>query len=157
MADQPIVHSTFVIERRFAKPPSAVFAALSEPAKKRRWFGGDDNRDVLHVEIDFRVDGVERWRFRMGATTPFPGTEMTNDGVYLDIVPNKRVVNAYAMAMAGRRFSASLVTFELAESGTGTDFILTHQGAFFEGADGPAMREEGWRSLLDRLAAELGG
>jgi hypothetical protein len=28
---------------------------------------------------------------------------------------------------------------------------FTHQGAFFEGADGPEMREDGRRSL-DRLA-----
>jgi uncharacterized protein YndB with AHSA1/START domain len=40
---------------------------------------------------------------------------------------------------------------------TGTDLICTHQGAFFEGSGGPAMREEGWRSLLDALEAELAG
>jgi len=157
MADELAVHSTFVIERRFAKPPSAVFAALSEPAKKRRWFGDNPNHDVLDFEVDFRVDGVERWRYRMNAKTPFPGTELTNIGIHMDIVPNRRIVIAYAMAMAGRRFSASLVTFELIPNGSGTDLILTHQGGFFEGADGPKMREEGWQSLLSRLAAEVDG
>jgi hypothetical protein len=38
---------------------------------------------------------------------------------------------------------------------TGTDLICTHQGAFFEGADGPQMREAGWRSLLDKLSKSL--
>ena len=28
-------------------------------------------------------------------------------------------------------------------------------GAFFEGADGPQIRESGWRILLERLATEL--
>jgi uncharacterized protein YndB with AHSA1/START domain len=37
----------------------------------------------------------------------------------------------------------------------GTDLICTHQGAFFEGADGPQIREAGWRQLLDQLAHEL--
>jgi len=52
-------------------------------------------------------------------------------------------------------FSASLVTFEFLPSETGTDLIVTHQGAFFEGADGPEMREAGWRKLLDRLTHEF--
>jgi uncharacterized protein YndB with AHSA1/START domain len=48
-----------------------------------------------------------------------------------------------------------LVTFELAPSEAGTDLLFTHQGAFFEGADGPKMREEGWREILDQLAKEF--
>jgi hypothetical protein len=45
-----------------------------------------------------------------------------------------------------------LLTVEFLPSETGTDLILTHQGAFFEGADGPEMRAVGWRKLLERLA-----
>ena len=157
MTDQTVVHSTFVLERRFSKPRAAVFAALSEPAKKRRWFGDNPTHEVVDFAVDFRVDGVERWRYRMNAASPFPGTEIVNVGIHLDIVPNARIVIAYSMAMAGRRFSASLVTFELIENGAATDLTLTHQGVFFEGADGPQMREDGWRSLLGRLAAELDG
>jgi uncharacterized protein YndB with AHSA1/START domain len=56
------------------------------------------------------------------------------------------------MAIGETRISATLVTIELLAEGMGTTLVLTHQGAFFEGADGPAMREEGWRKLLDRLA-----
>jgi hypothetical protein len=37
----------------------------------------------------------------------------------------------------------------------GTELIFTEQAAFFEGADGPQMREEGWRKLLESLAQEL--
>jgi hypothetical protein len=37
----------------------------------------------------------------------------------------------------------------------GTDLIFTEQAAFFEGADGPEMREEGWHKLLEHLAKEL--
>ena len=34
-------------------------------------------------------------------------------------------------------------------------FIAFSLGAFFEGADGPQIREAGWRHLLERLATEL--
>jgi hypothetical protein len=37
----------------------------------------------------------------------------------------------------------------------GTDLICTHQGTFFEGADGPQIREAGWRLLFEQLAKEV--
>lgn len=57
------------------------------------------------------------------------------------------------MKMGDRIFSASQVTFELVPTDMGTDLIITHQGAFFEGSDGPAMREQGWNALADKLVA----
>ena len=71
-------------------------------------------------------------------------------------MPSRRVVFASTMSLGEKCFSASLATVELLPSKTGTDLILTHQGAFFEGADGPEMREEGWRKLMDKLSGELG-
>jgi uncharacterized protein YndB with AHSA1/START domain len=61
------------------------------------------------------------------------------------------------MSIAEKCISASLATFEFLPTGTGTDLIFTHQGAFFEGADGPEMREEGWRGLLNKLTEEFAG
>jgi uncharacterized protein YndB with AHSA1/START domain len=49
----------------------------------------------------------------------------------------------------------SLATVEFLPTGEGTKLILTHQGAYFEGSDGPKMREEGWNTLMERLAKEL--
>jgi hypothetical protein len=34
--------------------------------------------------------------------------------------------------------------------------MYTEQGAFFDGADGPSSRKQGWNGLLERLAATLG-
>jgi hypothetical protein len=45
----------------------------------------------------------------------------------------------------------------LLASKKGTDLILTHQGTYLEGADGPEMRKGGWEHLLGKLEAELGG
>jgi len=155
MSEPVIVHNTFVITRTYPKSPEQVFAALSDPAKKRRWYGESKSHETVSYELDFRIGGAERASYRFGPNSPFPGAALTNDGSHLEIVPNQRVVIASTMAMAGRRFSASLVTFELVASGKGTELIFTHQGAFFEHADGPAMREQGWRLLLDALGAEL--
>ena len=105
--------------------------------------------------MDFREGGGEMMRYRFGAGTPFPGVELTNEGRYQDIVPNERIVTASAMAMGGKRISASLVTLEFLTTEAGTDLICTHQGAFFEGSGGPEMREAGWRTLFDKLAKEL--
>jgi hypothetical protein len=44
---------------------------------------------------------------------------------------------------------------ELLPADRGTDLIFTEQAAFFEGADGPQMRQEGWAKLLESLAREL--
>ena len=70
---------------------------------------------------------------------------------------DSRIVLAYTMAIGEKPFSASLATFEMMPSNAGTHFIFTEQGAYFEGADGPEGRKEGWRLLLERLASELKG
>lgn len=156
MEQQSVVHNTFVIERSYPIAPERVFAAFSDPAKKRRWYADSDHHDVEQFEMDFRAGGVENARYRMNASTPFPGTVLSSDGSYQDIVPNRRVVIASTMSLAGKRISATLVTFEFIATKKGTDLIFTHQGAFFEGSGGPKMREEGWQKLLDRLTAEIG-
>jgi uncharacterized protein YndB with AHSA1/START domain len=155
MEERSVIHSTFVIERSYPAKPERVFAAFADPTRKRRWFVEGDHHEVEHYEMDFRVGGRERARFRFKDGTPLKGIACTNDTSYQDIVPNRRVVLASTMSVGEKCISASLATVELLPSETGTDLIFTHQGAFFEGADGPEMREEGWRKLLDQLTEEF--
>jgi len=155
MSERTVTHSTYVIERNYPAAPERVFGAFADPAKKRRWFAEGDELAVESFEMDFRVGGIERTRFRFQEESPFPGTALTNESSYQDIVPNRRIVIAYTMTLGEQRISASLATFELLPAGRGTDLIFTEQGAFFEGADGPQIREAGWRQLLEQLAKEL--
>lgn len=150
-----VTHSSFVIERRYPVIPERVFAAFADPVRKRGWFAEDEGMNLLDFETDFRVGGRERTRSRFAEGTPFPGATLTNETWYLDIVPDRRIVTAYTMILGEKRISASLATVELLPAERETVFIFTDQGAYFEGADGPQMREEGWRKLLDKLAQEL--
>jgi uncharacterized protein YndB with AHSA1/START domain len=153
--EQTAIHNTFVIERRFPQSPEAVFAAFSEPAKKRRWFGESESHDVEAFEMDFRDGGTERLQYCFKPGSPLDGMVLVNEGTYQDIVPNQRLVTSHTMDIAGKRVSIALVTIELLPTETGTDLICTHQGVFFEGSGGPQMREMGWRSLFEKLAKEL--
>ncbi len=155
MEEGSSVFNTFVVERSYSKPPEKVFAAFSDPVKKRRWFGEGPGHDVLTFEMDFRVDGAERMTYRFKEGTPFKGVVLDYRNSYQDIAPNRRIVIAQAMDFGGRRVSASLVTIELLRTDDGTDLICTHQGVFFEGADGPEIRQHGWKALFERLAREL--
>ncbi|MDR3699589.1 MAG: SRPBCC family protein [Candidatus Sulfopaludibacter sp.] len=155
MEERTVLHSTFVIERSYPVTPERVFAAFSDPGKKRRWFAEGAGRDVEEFTMDFRVGGNSFMRSRFKPGSPFPGNTLDSHIHFQDIVPNQRLVYAYTMSMDGRRFSASLATFMFVATATGTDLIFTDQGAFFEGSDGPQMREQGWRKLLENLAAHL--
>ncbi|HMD43457.1 MAG TPA: SRPBCC family protein [Candidatus Acidoferrum sp.] len=155
MDKRSVTHGTFVIERNYPTSPERLFAALADPAKKRRWFADSEGGEAEVFEMDFRVGGNERTTRRMPAGSPFPGVALTNHSTYQDIAPNRRVVIAYTMTLGDNRISASLATFELLPAEKGTDLVFTDQGAYFAGADGPQIREQGWRHLLERLAKEL--
>src|SRR5262249_49125828 len=136
MQEPTIIHNTFVLERSYPVTPERVFAALSDPAKKHRWFAeGSGGTDVEGFEMDFRIGGREQARYRFKEGSPFPGVLLTSDGIYHDIVPNRRVVIAATMAIGGKHISVALATFELLPTEKGTDLIFTHQAAFFEGSD----------------------
>jgi uncharacterized protein YndB with AHSA1/START domain len=150
MSQRSVTHATFVIERSYAASPARVFAAWANPAAKARWFVGPDEWQTAAFELDFRVGGRE-----LNRGGPPGGPVHVFHGYYQDIVPNQRIVYTYDMHLDQTRISVSLATVEFQPAGKGTRLIFTEQGAFLDGYDNPAQREQGTRDLLDALGAEL--
>jgi uncharacterized protein YndB with AHSA1/START domain len=146
----PVVHRTLRVERAYPAPPARVFAAFADPATKRRRFAEGEGWQVEEFALDFRVGGFERHRFRFVGGAP-----RRNDTLILDLVPDERIVFAYAPSAGEERASAALTTVELAADGGGTRLLLTEQVAFLDGVDGSASRRSGWGALLERLGAAL--
>lgn len=152
MSERSATHGSFSIERVYDAVPKRVFRAWADPAAKARWFAGPAEWTMLERFIDFRVGGKERLSGRKGS-----GIVSTFDAHYHDIVPDERIVYAYAMQLDDKRISVSLATVEFKPAGTGTRLTFTEQAVFLDGYDDGGSRERGTRLLLDQLEAELKG
>lgn len=154
MEERSVIHSTFVTERSYPQPPERVFAAFAQPARKRRWYAEGDH-EIQEFEMEFRVGGNERLRYRFKEGHPIAGSEIANESTYQDITAENRILMTSKMSLNGKPIVIMLATFEFLPVETGTTLILTHQGAYLEWPDGPRMIEAGWQGLLDRVAHEL--
>jgi uncharacterized protein YndB with AHSA1/START domain len=148
------VHNTFVVERSYSQSPERVFAAFAQPSRKRQWYAEGDH-DIKEYEMDFKVDGTERFRYAFKEGHPIAGSEILNEGKYYDIVQEERIVMATKMSLNGKSILMALVTIEFMRSETGTNLVLTNQGTFLDWEGGPQMIEAGWRGLLERLRGYL--
>jgi uncharacterized protein YndB with AHSA1/START domain len=150
MSETTTEHATFRIERVYRAAIERVYAAFSTAEGKRRWFVGPQGWEQLVREHDFRVGGRERvkGRFPNGMVSDF-------DAIYLDILENRRIIYAYAMAIDDRRISVSLATVELSTVADGTLMAFTEQGVFVNGYEDKGNREMGSGILLDQLGASL--
>jgi uncharacterized protein YndB with AHSA1/START domain len=146
MTASEIKHSTFVIERELPGRPRHAFRFWSDPKLKKLWTGCHPDWIVLEDRFDFRIGGEEAIRWQ----TP-EGHEQGFDAHYLDIVPERRIIYAFAMTFKGESLSASLATIELIPAGAATRMIFTEQIAFFGDADAYGQRVVGTEGGFDRL------
>lgn len=152
MTDRSVDHGTFRLERTYPVPPDRVFTAWASHAEKDRWFGtGDDFLAATdEYTLDFRLGGEEH----LQGTLP-SGRKFIYDARYLDIVNDARIVASYDVSIDDRRNSVSLMTVEFRAVPDGTRLLLTEQGAFLDGLDSNAQREEGALDSLEKLGAYL--
>ena len=68
---------------------------------------------------------------------------------------NGPIQDTYDMTMGGERISVSLATIEFKPAGKGTRMVVSEYGAFLDGLDTVAQREEGTISLIDQLGKFL--
>ena len=145
-------HATFVVERSYPVPVSAVWHALSDNDARDQWFGGGPEFDAGDKSHDFRVGGhgVEDGQWHGGPRSRF-------DSTYTDIVDQQRIVFTYDMWLDDQHMSTSLTTIVVEPESDGTRLTYTEQGVHFDGLDSVDGREEGTRGLLDNLGSFLAG
>lgn len=149
MTDE-LVHSAFTIERRYPFPPEKVFSCFADTDKLRRWLIEGEGWTIDGFTNDFSVLGFQRSLFRWQG-----GPQISNDGIYHEIVENERIITSYSMAMEGKIFSVSLLTQTFEAVDGGTLLTLTEQGTYMGDLNAVASREEGFRELLGKLGEEL--
>jgi uncharacterized protein YndB with AHSA1/START domain len=144
-------HGSFTLERTFKASPAHVFKAWANNESYYKWLISGDGWDIRKFERDFRAGGREYSEF---APTGSPDS-FSNTGVYLDIVPEARIVYAYTMDKNGKPFSASLATIEISADGKSTKLKFTEQGVHFDGVDSIEMRRKGWEGLMLTMEKEI--
>jgi hypothetical protein len=83
---EPENERVHVTQRTIEAPREIVFAAFSDPDQLSRWWGPDGFTNSFK-EFDLREGGY--WRFTMHGPD---GTDYPNESLFLDVVPNERVV-----------------------------------------------------------------
>lgn len=76
------------VSRSFNAPRTAVYKAFTQPALLQKWQLGPAGWSMPVCEMDVRVGGRYRWRWRNGAD----GTEFGFTGTFRDVQPNVRIV-----------------------------------------------------------------
>ena len=149
MKHTPSTHTDFVIERKFAATPEAVFRAWADPQAKRRWSDCHPEHSTEY-RLDFRPLGRETHQ------VVYPdGRVQRIEKVFFDIVAARRIVFAYDIRLDARPLSVSLVTVEFFASQRGTLMTYTEQLAYLDGHEDRAQRLRGTEESLDRLGLEF--
>jgi uncharacterized protein YndB with AHSA1/START domain len=131
--------------KRFINAPRArVYAAWTDPAQLKEWWGPEGVR-TRNLVADPRVGGKYRWDL----TSP-EGEEMTVFGEYRELVPGKKIVFTWKWDDDENwEEHNSIVTVELFDRDGGTELRFIHEKLPSE--ESRDRHNEGWNSVLDRL------
>ena len=137
--------------RVFDAPRQLVFDALTKPELLKRWFGVIEGWSLEVCEVDLRVGGAYRFKWRGP-----DGSGMGMRGVYREIVPGQRIVNTETFDESWYPGDA-LVTTVLDERGGKTTLTTTvlYQSKEARDAVLKSPMEDGAAAGYDRLAEVL--
>ena len=136
--------TTLEIERFINAPPARVYAAWTDRAQLKEWFGPENVR-MRNLTADPRVGGKYRWDL-----INQEGEEMSVFGEYRELVPGKKIVFTWKWDDDENwEEHNSVVTVELSDRDGGTEVRLRHEQLPSE--ESRDRHNEGWNSLLNRL------
>jgi uncharacterized protein YndB with AHSA1/START domain len=145
MTDRNVTQATFSLERIHEVTPDLVFNAWADPVVKARWFASS----ASEYELDLRPGGFER------TSTILEGKQITWEAHYCDIVDKERIVYTSVLREDTIVATASLTTVELIPDRDNTRLNLVEFGAYLDGREKPAWREQGTGAWLDALGKDL--
>jgi uncharacterized protein YndB with AHSA1/START domain len=132
------------IKRLIKAPRDRVYAAWTDPAQLKQWFG-PENVQTRELVADARVGGEFRWDL-----TNSEGEEMTMRGEYRELQPGKKIVFTWQWEDdEDWKNHTSIVTVELGDADGGTQLRLIHEQLPNE--DSRNGHEGGWNSALNKL------
>ena len=151
MTDQTAGHE-LVLTRIIPSSPAKLFRAWTDPELMKQWFAPLPYT-VPAVETDLRVGGSNLIVMR----SP-DGQEFPNRGVYLEIVPNQKLVftDAYVSAWvpSEKPFMTAIITFDdLGDGTTRYTARVLHWSAEDRDAHETMGFHAGWGQCADQLAA----
>ena len=134
--------TSLTIVRRIEARQSIVFDALTTPDGIAQWWGPDAG-PVLDADVDLRVGGRFRVRFRM-----LDGTEHESSGTYLEVDPPVRLSMTWRW-LGNEAEGESRIDIDLRPIASGTELTFTH--ALLANDDERRGHEDGWNGALDKL------
>lgn len=148
---QPDSTLDLVLERLIDIPVSLVWAAWTQPEHLKEWFCPKP-WGVAHCEIDLRPGGA----FNTAMQSP-EGQLFPNNGCYLEVIPQRRLVFTDALTAGFRPSGASFMTgiVELEPHGTGTKYraMAFHADVASREKHEAMGFHNGWATALDQLIA----
>ena len=139
---QAVGNDQIVSEVMIDASPEIVFAALTDPAKLKIWWGDDENYHSDHWTIDLRVGGQWRSEGIGGNKKPY-----LVYGEFVEIDPPR--VLAYTWNPSWVEAPGTVVRYELTPKGNGTHLRVTHSG--FAGNEKAREQHSGWPRVLNWL------
>ncbi len=144
--------TSLTLVRRVAARPSIVFDALTTADGIAAWWGPDE-LPVILAEVDPRVGGAYRVRFRT-----LDGLEHESVGEFLEVAPPHRLVMTWGYAFGGEPEELGLtsrIEVDIRAIDGGAELTFTH--AQLKNAVSVASHERGWSGAFVKLVRILGG
>ncbi len=140
-----------VLTRLIDASPEKLYRCWTEPALLKQWFAPKPYETPV-VEVDVRRGGSALFVMRGP-----DGQDMPNRGVYLDVVPNERLVSTDAFTDAWQPSAKPFMTLILTFEKQGSKTLYTARARHWTVEDRDAHEKMGfhvgWGICTDQLAA----